>query len=78
MHAGSILRPLLFLVYINSFPSYSKILNPVMFADDKNFFYEHKNISKLFVTVNEELININDWFMANKLSLNIRKSFIIP
>ena len=75
---GSILRPLLFLVYINAFPSYSKILNPVMFADDKNLFYEHKNIRKLFATVNEELINISDWFMANKLSLNVGKSFIIP
>ena len=38
-----------------------------MFADEANLFYEHKNI-KLFATVNEELININDWFMANKLS----------
>ena len=65
----SILGPLLFLVYINHLPSSSKILNPIMFEDDTNLFYEYKNIMKLSVTVNEELMNINDWFMANKLSL---------
>ena len=31
-----------------------------MFADDENLFYDRKNIIKLFATVNEELININD------------------
>ena len=44
-----------------------------MFADDTNLFHEHKNIIKLFSTVNEELKNIKDWFMSNKLSLNIGK-----
>ena len=68
---GSILGPLLFLVYVNYLPSPSKILNPIMLADDTYLLYEHKNIIKLFVTVNEELMIINDWFMANKLSLNV-------
>ena len=45
-----------------------------MFADDTNIFYEHKSIIKIFATVNEELINISDWFMANKLSLNVGKT----
>ena len=75
---GSILGPLLFLVYVNDLPSSSKILNAIMFADDTNLFYEHKNIIKLFATVNEELMNINDiindWLMANKLSLNVGKT----
>ena len=44
-----------------------------MFADDTNLFYKHKNIVKLFATVNKELMNINDWFMANKVSLNVGK-----
>ena len=70
---GSILGPLLFLVYVNDLPFSSKILNPITFADDTNLFYEHKNIIKLFATVNEELMNINDWFMTNKVSLNVGK-----
>ena len=40
-----------------------------MFADDANLFYERKIIIKLFATVKKELININDWFVAQKLSL---------
>ena len=62
---GSILGPLIFLVYVNNLPSSSKILNPIMFADDTNLFYKHKNTLKLFSTLNEGLMNINDWFMAN-------------
>ena len=77
---GSIFGQLVFLVYFNDLSFSSKILNPIMFANNTNLFYEHKNVIKLFVTVNEELMNINDWFMANKLSLNVGKNeiFIIP
>ena len=77
---GSIFGLLVFLVYFNDLSFSSKILNPIMFANNTNLFYEHKNVIKRFVTVNEELMNINDWFMANKLSLNVGKNeiFIIP
>ena len=70
----SILGPLLFLVYVNDLPSSSKISNPFMFADDTNLFYEHKSIIKRFATVDEELMNINDWFMAKKVSLKDGKT----
>ena len=45
-----------------------------MFADNTNFFFEHSNINTLFKTVNDELIKINEWFSANKLSLNVEKT----
>ena len=45
-----------------------------MFADDTNFFYSHKNIKVLFYTVNSELEKISQWFKANKLSINIKKT----
>ena len=71
---GSILGPLLFLLYINDLPNVSNILDPIMFADDTNLFYSHHNIKELFTTVNKELQKLGDWFPSNKLSLNIKKT----
>ena len=45
-----------------------------MFADGANLFFEHKDISILFSTVKRELQNINEWFISNKLSLNVNKT----
>ena len=45
---GSILGPLLFLIYVNDLCNASNILDPVMFADDTNLFFSHRNISTLF------------------------------
>ena len=52
----------------------SNILDPIMFADDTNLFFTHKDIRYLFQIVNQELENINQWFISNKLSLNIRNT----
>ena len=65
---------LLFLIYINHLHEASNILDSIMFADDTNLFYSHQNINDLFSTVNSELECINQWFKANKLSLNIKKT----
>ena len=70
---GSILGPLLFLLYVNDLKNASNILDPIMFADDTNLFFTHKDIRYLFQIVNQELENINQWFVSNKLSLNIKK-----
>ena len=72
---GSILGPLLFLLYINDLPNASNILDPIMFADDTNLFYSYHNIKELFTTVNKELQKLGDWFTLNKLSLNINKTY---
>ena len=45
-----------------------------MFADDTNLFYSHKKITTLFQIVNSELKLVNEWFLANKLSLNAKKA----
>ena len=70
---GSILGPLLFLIFVNDF-SQATSLDPIMFADDTNLFCSNNDISSLFKIVNKELVNINTWFQANKLSLNANKT----
>ena len=73
---GFILGPLLLLIYVNDLRSTSNLLNTIMFADDTNLLLEHKDISVLFSTVNRELQNINECFISNKLSLNVKKKEI--
>ena len=58
---GSILRPLLFLIYVNDL---FKALNPLMelmFADDANLFLSHRNIDTFFDSMNVELANVSTW-----------------
>ena len=45
-----------------------------MFADDTNLFYSNKDINTAFLKVNNELQKINEWFISNKLSLNVTKT----
>ena len=71
---GSIHGPLLFPIYVNDLNQASNILDSIMFADDTNLFYSHHQIKTFFETVNCELKNISQWFRANKLSLNIKKT----
>ena len=70
MAEGSILGPLLFLLYINDLTQTSKLLDPIIFADDTNFFYSERDIHSLFNTVHNELSSFSHWFNCNKLSLN--------
>ena len=71
---GSILEPLLCLIYVDDLCNASNMLDRIMFADDTNLFFSHRNISTVFLTVNNELHKIGEWFKANRLSLNIKKT----
>ena len=71
---GSLLGPLLFILYINDFPNSSSLLSFILFADDSNIFFSHCNPQTLLDTVNNELKFVQDWIYANKLSLNIAKT----
>ena len=71
---GSMLGPLFFLIFVNDLSSSTKVLDPVLFADDANLFCSDNNIRVLFETANQELSQINDWFLVNKKSLNVEKT----
>ena len=68
---GSVLRPLLFLIYINDFHNCSELLDFHLFADDANLSLKHKDIKILESEINSELANVHIWLSANKLSRNI-------
>ena len=75
---GSILGPLLFILFINDITNVSTSTKLIMFADDTNLFFKHENVNQLFANVNKELKKVSKWFKLNKLSLNIKKTnFII-
>ena len=74
---GSILGPILFLLFINDLPNATKLFIK-LFADDTFLCAQNKEANLLEEEVNLELRNVNQWLKANKLTLNIDKSkFII-
>ena len=75
---GSILGPLLFIIYINDFSQASSIFNFIMYADDTTLFSNLKSFGNKIQTkeylINSELSNVIEWLNINKLSLNKSKS----
>ena len=71
---GSVLGPLLFLLYVNDIQYCSNKLKFFLFADDTNVLYADKDLKSLELIVNAELYNLYNWLNCNKLTLNIKKS----
>ena len=71
---GSILGPILFLLYINDLYLVSKKLLFIMFADDTSVFVKGSNLSDSCSFINAELEKVAEWFCANRLSLNVSKT----
>ena len=71
---GSVLGPLLFLIFINDLPNCSLIGFFRIFADDTNVFFHVNNIDELISFGKIIMTALNSWFTANKMTLNTEKS----
>ena len=71
---GSILGPKFFILYLNDITQVSKLLKFIIFADDTNVLYSHKDTKMLTNIINNELKKLEVWFSVNKLSLNVLKT----
>ena len=74
---GSILGPILFLLYINDIEHSSKLLSFILFADDTNIFYSNSCLKSLNTIIQVEINKVAEWLNVNKLSLNIKKTKFI-
>ena len=70
---GSVLGPLLFLIFINDLPNATNFLT-LLFADDTTFQISNIDSVFLFEKANIELEKASNWFNANKLTLNVKKT----
>ena len=66
---GSILGPLLFLLYINDMPR-SVECDLFLYADDSCLVYQHKDVKEIENRLNKDFENLCDWFVDNKLSIH--------
>ena len=71
---GSVLGPLLFILYTNDLPNSIKHSKTILFADDTTIYATGNNSADLFEKVNEDLSHLTDWFRANQLSVNASKT----
>ena len=75
---GSVLGPLLFLLYINDLPNISEKLKFFLFADDTNIYFESGDLESMEKIINDELKQLSLWLKINRLALNISKTnFVI-
>ena len=71
---GSVLGPLLFILYTNDLPNSLRHSKCVLFADDTTIYLSSGNSIQLQKQIEQDLEYLFDWFCANKLSLNVGKT----
>ena len=71
---GSVLGPLLFIIYMNDLPNALRHSKSIIFADDTTIYLSSNSTNTLLQHINHDLENLTTWFQCNKLSLNISKT----
>ena len=71
---GSILGPILFIIYINDLPLVSNKFFSTLYADDTNFSFVHNDYSSMVPIINAELEKVHEWTTANRLTINTSKT----
>ena len=71
------IRSIVVLIYINDICNASRLLKFILYADDTNIFLSSCSLSELYRTINEEMIRVVQWFRANRLSVNLKKTSYI-
>ena len=71
---GSILGPLLFVIFVNDLPNAIKSCSTLMYADDTVIFYTGKSINEIENVVSADLSMLNSWLNVNKLFLHVDKT----
>ena len=74
---GSILGPLLFLIYINDLSRSIKNSKIHHFADDANLLCANSSLKDINKKINFDLSNLVQWLRANKIALNVNKTDIV-
>lgn len=71
---GSILGPMLFIIYINDLPNCLESSKSIIYADDTTLLFSESNKGQLYENANKDLKNLHNWLIANKLTLNVTKT----